>query len=115
MLVTLGMCVFLWGLGYKLSLYEVHDPGVHPIPEAKLLSRNEDPTATDRLRDCLSCLSKPAGSMLLISIVVFWSGGETPSRSVVIRDLALNERLPSLRNECLTRFFFRPPPALIRL
>ena len=53
LLVTLGMCVFFWGLGYKLSLYDLHEASIHRIPDAKLLSRNEDPNATDSIRLCL--------------------------------------------------------------
>ncbi|MGC1424034.1 MAG: hypothetical protein WA354_22270 [Terracidiphilus sp.] len=54
LLVMLGVCVFFWGLGYKLSLYDFHRASIHRIPEAKLLSRNEDPDATDSVRLCLA-------------------------------------------------------------
>jgi hypothetical protein len=59
LLVTLGMCVFLWGLGYKLSQYDLHQRSIHRVPVAKLMSRDEDPNATDSVR--LS-LVKPASS-----------------------------------------------------
>ena len=42
LLVLLGVCVFVCGLGYKLSLYETPTSSVHRIPEAKLLCRTED-------------------------------------------------------------------------
>ena len=45
--------MFFWGLGYKLSLYDFHRASIHRIPDAKLLSRNEDPNATDSTRLCL--------------------------------------------------------------
>lgn len=115
LLATLGMCVFLWGLAYKLSLYETHEPSIHQIPEAKFLSRNEDPSATDALRHCLSGLLKPTGSVLLISIIAFCRGFEAPSPKVVYRDLVLKQPPASPLNRSLTRFFFRPPPGLIRL
>ena len=115
LLATLGMCVFLWGLAYKLSLYETHEPTIHQIPEAKFLSRNEDPSATDALRHCLSSLSKPAGSVLLISVIAFWRGVEAPSSKVVHRGLELKQPPSSCLNGTLIRFFFRPPPDLIRL
>ena len=107
--------MFLWGLAYKLSLYETHEPSIHQIPEAKFLSRNEDPSATDALRHCLSGLSKPAGSVLLISIIAFWREIEAPSLKVVHRDLELKQPLSSCLNGTLISFFFRPPPRLIRL
>ena len=111
----LGVFVFFWGLGYKLSLYETHAPSIHQIPEAKFLSRNEDASATDALRHCLSGLSKPASSVLLISIVVLYLGVEAPSAKVIHRELELKQPPTSSLNGCLTRFFFRPPPGLIRL
>jgi hypothetical protein len=36
-LVVLGMCVFAWGLRYKLSLYEPGHAAAHHMVEAKLL------------------------------------------------------------------------------
>jgi hypothetical protein len=43
MLASLGLavCVFAWGLQYKLSLYDPPQAASHRIPQAKLLSRNE--------------------------------------------------------------------------
>jgi len=37
----LAVCVFAWGLQYKLSLYDPPQAASHRIPQAKLLSRNE--------------------------------------------------------------------------
>src|ERR1700760_2046795 len=67
LLVTLGVCVFFWGLGYKLSLYEFHQASVHRIPEAKLLSRNEDSSATDSARLCLAKL--PSAGIVSASVL----------------------------------------------
>ena len=41
----LAISVFAWGLQYKLSLYDPPHSTSHEIPEAKLLSRNEQATA----------------------------------------------------------------------
>ncbi len=38
---TLAISVFLWGLGYKLSLYEPTKSAIHSIPTAKLFSESE--------------------------------------------------------------------------
>ena len=40
----LAISVFAWGLQYKLSLYDPPHCSSHEIPEAKLLSRNEQAT-----------------------------------------------------------------------
>ena len=37
----LAICVFTWGLQYKLSLYTPPQTASHQIPTAKLLSRDE--------------------------------------------------------------------------
>lgn len=37
----LAVCVFAWGLQYRLSLYDPPQAASHRIPQAKLLSRNE--------------------------------------------------------------------------
>lgn len=50
LLVVLGASVFLWGLGYKLSLYDTHPSNIHRIPEAKLLSRDNDPSVHESVR-----------------------------------------------------------------
>lgn len=40
-LALLGVCVFVWGLDYKLSLYEPPHSMAHHMPEAKLLTGKE--------------------------------------------------------------------------
>ena len=45
--IGLAISVFTWGLQYKLSLYYPPHSTYHQIPEAKLLSRNEQAPATD--------------------------------------------------------------------
>ena len=42
--LVLAISVFTWGLQYKLSLYDPPHSNSHAIPEAKLLSRDEQPT-----------------------------------------------------------------------
>lgn len=43
-LVFLGLCVFAWGLRYKLSLYDPPHSLSHHMPEAKLLTGKERPS-----------------------------------------------------------------------
>ena len=49
MIVFLGLavCVFTWGLQYKLSLYDPPQASSHQIPQAKLLSKNEQTGTTE--------------------------------------------------------------------
>lgn len=43
----LAVFVFAWGLGYKLSLYDPPQSSTHQLPQAKLLSRNEQDSFAD--------------------------------------------------------------------
>jgi hypothetical protein len=45
-LACLGMCVFAWGLRYKLSLYDPPGAGAHHMPAAKLLTVSGLPALT---------------------------------------------------------------------
>lgn len=116
LLAMLGVCVFLWGLGYKLSLYQVHTPSVHRIPEAKLLSRNEDPNATDSVRVCLPDVgTQNSGLTIIAALICIGSGCVTPDRKLATRSLQMREPVDSRSHASLTAFFFRPPPPLFSL
>ena len=73
----LGMCVFLWGFAYKLSLYDLHQLTVHRIPEAKLISKNEDARAVEGVRQALASVESGDQlhclSLLAVVTVVFRS------------------------------------------
>jgi hypothetical protein len=43
----LSVCVFTWGLQYKLSLYDPPQAASRQIPHAKLLSKNEQSGTTE--------------------------------------------------------------------
>jgi hypothetical protein len=112
LLATLGTCVFLWGLGYKLSLYEVHEPSIHQIPVAKLMSRDEDTGASDRASIGLAASNQTPSSPLFGLMVVFcWM---VPLAITEIKSEKRESRTPgfSLRSSDLSAFFFRPPPSL---
>jgi hypothetical protein len=112
LLVTLGMCVFLWGLAYKMSLYEAHQASIQRIPEAKLLSRNEDPNTAADVRVCLpnSDLSWPGPPFA--DGVNFLSNSDLPKRKAAASSLEAKQPSSLLVDASLTAFFFRPPPSL---
>lgn len=108
--ILLGMCVFFWGLGYKLSLYETPTSNIHRVPEAKLVSRNEDSSAIDAVRLCIakseSLQASDAYTFVLAMFIV--------SETVLHENLGRRYRsLP--RPRCpqfafQSAFFRRPPP-----
>ena len=44
--IGLSLLVFVWGLGYKISLYDPPQSESHKAPQAKLLSKNEQAIAS---------------------------------------------------------------------
>lgn len=110
LLVILGTCVFFWGLGYKLSLYKTHGPTLHRIPAAKLLSKNEDTSATDTLQLCLASAAVSSQIGLIFStalMVLLTISGPRLFLNGIVR--TPDGPRPQLRF-FLSALFFRPPP-----
>jgi hypothetical protein len=109
--ISLACSVFLWGLQYKLSLYDPPQSPSHHIPNAKLLSSNEQSNASEK---AASTQSRPSIKVLrtlsnavfiLLTACVFCVRG---SGHLEFR------RNPSLQLQkaLLEAFFVRPPPSL---
>src|SRR5215471_12241846 len=60
----LALAVFAWGLQYKLSLYDPPQAVSHQIPEAKLLSKEEQ--ASQHQNPLLEAADAPKSCYLLI-------------------------------------------------
>lgn len=106
----LGVCVFFWGLGYKMSLYRPHPSGLHRIPEAKLLSRNEDRSASDGVR--LSLANTESALQGNLSVVFALLAFVSVAGLRVDRDRRYLSipKLWSLQFATRSAFFLRPPP-----
>lgn len=115
LLGALGISIFFWGLGYKLSLYSHQPEGIQRIPEAKLLSQNEDRSTAKGLQ--LGILNSeirnqdnPVTAFLLLGLI---------SAAGLLADRGWR-RFSVLRPWCLlldvirNAFLFRPPPAFSR-
>jgi hypothetical protein len=112
--VGLAISVFTWGLQYKLSLYYPKHSTYHQLPEAKLLSKNEQATATDGL---LMGTAKAPSDIVrggLFTLMLFTSVLELPPISGATQTEQERTRpwLQSL-SASLNAFFFRPPPTLV--
>jgi len=114
LLAMLGMCVFFWGLGYKLSLYDFHRASIHRIPEAKLMSRNEDPNATDSLRLCIvkSASADHGSAYTFVIFIVLWASLAKPKSAWDRPYLALSKPWCLRFAAILSALFLRPPPVL---
>jgi glucan phosphoethanolaminetransferase (alkaline phosphatase superfamily) len=110
----LGLCVFVWGLRYKLSLYDLPYSVSHNIPTAKLVSKNElreTQKATMAVADAGTCA---AATQLLLSLMF----SVMPVKIARTSSPSAHPKLPSrtrmLESAGLHSFFFRPPPTAIR-
>jgi hypothetical protein len=110
----LAISVFTWGLQYKLSLYYPKHSTYHQLPEAKLLSKNEQPAATKGL--LMTSVKPPqdiVGGGLFTLLFLVWLLG-LPSLAVAAQTGPERKRpwLQSLSAH-LNAFFFRPPPTFV--
>ncbi|HTX41032.1 MAG TPA: hypothetical protein VMD25_04335 [Acidobacteriaceae bacterium] len=110
-LVMLGVCVFAWGLRYKLSLYAPPHSIAHCMPAAKLLVGKErlEFAAVHPLRaqDVAAPLSFAV--LFLASFVRMRSTFQVRWNAWALR---VPEKLPVLRLAGSAAEFVRPPPSL---
>jgi len=108
-LAVLGLCVFAWGLRYKLSLYDPPHPGSHPMAAAKLLTGNERralPAVEPRL--VADSASLAFLTVFVFAAVVFKQTRVAPALAHFLLSPA-GRRIVPVRVPCST-FFTRPPP-----
>lgn len=110
----LALSVFLWGLQYKLSLYDPPQAASHQVPIAKLLSKNEQPgipsdSAAAQLANSAVRLGSTlfaSGTLLLLFAIAALPGG-------LVECLASTEDAsPRFRHLRIHNLFVRPPPSL---
>jgi hypothetical protein len=116
-LVCLALSVLGWGTGYKLSLYHPSDDSSRQIPQAKLLSKNEqnaptDTSLTSKIKDELQRKEmRTSLRLLFLAYVVSFAG------SFLVSALSLGARAAGRHwhlclHASLTFFFVLPPPDL---
>jgi hypothetical protein len=109
----LAFSVFTWGLQYKLSLYDPPQAASHTIPEAKLLSKDEQAAVTTGVT--VADTKVPAELTFLLVASLFFLLAHIPSISLTERRAEQDHRRPwSLTCAAsMNAFFYRPPPASI--
>lgn len=110
----LGLCIFAWGLRYKLSLYHPPHAASPVIPHAKLLSKNERPDP-DAAVSVLATSESPAVNLL--SVWLFAGGALSMAALPAMPAARQVPTCPQPKDSLLERtglhaFFFRPPPTL---
>lgn len=112
---ALALCVFLWGLEYKMSLYEPPHSVSHQIPEAKLLSKNEriGMSAAESAASATR-LNGTASERLVTGPLLFFAIAILAAAAVDQGRLAPEHREIHLPRRLFhRRFFVRPPPTLV--
>ena len=107
----LSVCVFAWGLQYKLTLYDSPQSDSHKISQAKLLSRNEQSGISENLQAVRA--KSPTRVNHPVPNVVFLFLLLAPG---ILNQKASRQRKQHtshswhLRCGLLNIFFVRPPP-----
>jgi hypothetical protein len=107
LLLMLGVCVFLWGFSYKISLYNVSQRSLHTVPDAKLLSKNEDRQAAKGVHRVLAESSRPMMLLQFVSIAFAMVAACITRRYLDERNLS--NRRPQTAS-FIPSLYFRPPP-----
>jgi hypothetical protein len=111
--VLLGLAVFFWGLGYKLSLYDLPgSPSTH-MAQAKLLSQKERPPAAQGLEQFST--KAPQFSVVVIAVFLIAAAYFSAFSIQIMRTLlASNVGVRRCDDFLSTVFAFRPPPVSLR-
>ena len=111
--VLLGFAVFFWGLGYKLSLYDLPDsPSTH-IAQAKLLSQKERPPAAQGLKQ-FSTKAPQLPSIVIAIVLIAAAYSRAFLIQIIKTQLASRVGLRRCGDFLSTVFAFRPPPVSLR-
>ncbi len=109
----LAAAIFLWGLTYKLSLYDPPQASSHQMFAAKLVSDREGNRVQDQVREHFErpeSLSLGGGLALVLLL-------QAADMLLLLRASASTETLetgsaaPALHLAALPAFGFRPPPS----
>jgi hypothetical protein len=109
-LIALALAVFVWGLSYKLSLYDPPQASSHHMVAAKLLSNRERlTTAKIELQGASNAASLLAVCALLPLFVPLLLVGKAQPSWTLLR-IANSRKRPGFAD--VPQYFFRPPPSL---
>jgi hypothetical protein len=107
--VLLGLAVFFWGLGYKLSLYDLPGSASTHLAQAKLLSQKERPPAAQALEQFSPKAPQPPG---IVGAIFLLAASYFSTMSIQILSRLLVSHRGARRCDLFLSsvFAFRPPP-----
>jgi hypothetical protein len=111
--IGLAVCVFTWGLQYKLSLYDPPQANSHQIPQAKLLSKNERIGTTESRRVVPTKISTWISFSISTPLFLFLSlAHKALNPQAFFQRMQRTNRVLHLGRGLFNIFFVRPPPIL---
>jgi hypothetical protein len=109
-LIALALAVFVWGLSYKLSLYDPPQASSHRMVAAKLLSNRERPeTAKGEFQQASTAPSVFADCAFPLLFLPLLPAGKARPVWTLLRRANSRKRLGFV---LIPHYFFRPPPSL---
>ncbi len=112
--IGLASCVFMWGLQYKLSLYDPPGSASHHIPMAKLLSKDEQSNATQSPQVVRSRTStKIIYSVPTVPLFILLLTLSILNPPLLGQRASRARQFVHLRSPHLRTHFVRPPPVLV--
>jgi hypothetical protein len=109
----LALCVFAWGVQYKLSLYDPPQSASHQMPQAKLLSRQQQTAPDENPLLISSKATNRATYIVLAGLFSFcWLATRLLNTGALGRRQLKENRPWRLTHQVGVNALFRPPPAL---
>jgi hypothetical protein len=116
-LIGLALSVLGWGTGYKLSLYHPSDDSSRLMPQAKLLSKNEQNSPTDitlisKIKDANERNETRTSLTLLFLAYIVSVTASFQASALSFGARAAGRHWHLRQRASLTFFFVLPPPIL---
>lgn len=108
MVGALTVAIFVWGLSYKLSLYDPNPQTIQKIPAARMLSENE--RMDSQAAVLLTSSNRAALPFLCTAVLLALYRSRSRRCQAILHHPAGNPPRGTLQTNALTAFFFRPPP-----
>jgi hypothetical protein len=107
LLASLCFSLFVWGIGYKLSLYKASERHHPSMPEAKLLSQKERPVVSAKLQTQI-----PHGKPLRLPLTAFLTGAFALALADSSVPFIISAEVENFFNNT-PAVYSRPPPSCI--
>lgn len=109
--VALIFAIFVWGTGYKLSLYRETSPSAPPVQPAKLLSPQERLVCGSRSAATPSPLKARVSRLAFVALLLLVSLRADLHLKVARWRIGTCSRLKGVRSRAIAYLAFHPPPA----